>query len=252
MWDSHCHLDFPEFDETRDADLARARELGVSGWIVPGVHAAAWERQDGLSSLPGVVCAAGVHPYWVSDREDCAQAMESLGHRLQTSRAVAVGECGLDAKRGGADLSVQVRWFEAQLDLARSAGLPVIVHQVGAREEFLAVLTRHGRLSAGGVVHGFSGDGSWAKALLDRGLHLGIGVQVARPGRERLRAAVADLPAERLLLETDGPDQGLDGERGRPSDLVRVCAEVAALRGRTPGEVAESSDQAVRELFRVA
>jgi TatD DNase family protein len=246
VFDSHCHLDFPEFDADRPALLASARELGIVGWLVPGVREDLWPAQEALASERGVQLAVGLHPWWLSEVGSIDRVLSALDARITRIGAVAVGECGLDAKRSSAPLAGQIPLFEGQLALARDRQLPVILHQVGARDAFLRAIERVGGLPRGGVVHAFSGDAAWAQALLLRGFHLGFGASVASPKRDRLRQALREVPAERLLLETDAPA----GPSARvPADLANVCRQVAELRGTAAEPLAAQCDANLSSLL---
>jgi TatD DNase family protein len=240
--DSHCHLDFPEFDADRARLLADARAVGVVGWLVPGVHEGLWDAQEALQREPGIRLAVGLHPWWVEPARDLDEAIAALDLRVRRLGAAAVGECGLDAKRGEVAVAQQLSWFEAQLELARDRDLPVIVHQVGAREEFLRALGRAGRLPRGGVVHGFSGDAAWAQALVQRGWHLGFGMAPLGPRRERLREAFRSVPIESVLLETDAPASRKRGQRSVPADIVATTFALAAMRGISSEELRRLGD----------
>lgn len=248
MQDSHCHLDFPEFDADRAELIARARARGVTGWLVPGVHPGLWEAQEALRSEPGVWLAVGLHPWWIPQQGSVGATLAELERRLERLAAVAVGECGLDAKRPGVPLADQLPFFEAQLELARARDLPVILHQVGARTEFLRAIERGGQLRCGGVVHGFSGDASWASALVGRGLYLGFGQSALAARRERLRAVWLEVPLDRVLLETDAPS-GRAGHRSVPADLVDIARELGALRGSAADELSRTSDENLAALL---
>lgn len=242
MLDSHCHLDFPEFDGDRAELVAAARARGIDGFLVPGVHRGLWDAQEALLGEEGIHLAVGLHPWWLNRAGSIDEVMALLAARAERLRAVAIGECGLDAKRAEVGLSEQLPWFEAQLELSRQCDLPVVLHQVGARAEFLRALERGGGLPRGGVVHGFSGDASWAKALVDRGFHLGFGARVLRPEAHRLREALLAVPADRILIETDAPASGRPGTRSVPADLGAICSGLATLRGVPPSELGAASD----------
>jgi TatD DNase family protein len=251
VFDSHCHLDFPELASDLEGHLARALAQGVSGWFVPGCHVAQWAT---LSELIGrrseISVGVGQHPYWSTEVTDVPALIEQAHRAAKELGAVAIGECGLDKGRG-ADLPLQMEVFEGHLALAQDLSLPVVVHQVGCQQELLRCLSRVGMPPAGGVVHGFSGNVSWGRALVARGFHLGVGSQVVRPLRQKLRAAVSALPLERLLLETDAPDQSPEKRPGVPSDLVLVRDTVAALLGVSEDEVGRRTALSARELFRL-
>ena len=169
MYDSHCHLDFPELAGDLDEHLTRARALGIEAWHVPGCGPSQWPRLTPVSDIAGVSIGVGVHPWWVDEvlspsEEDPGalsraldDAMQRLAAELRARGAAALGECGLDrprARSGGPSRERQRLVFEAQLALARELELPVVLHVVGEHGAALELLERVGDLPAGGVVHG--------------------------------------------------------------------------------------------------
>lgn len=248
MLDSHCHLDFAEFDAARAELLAEARALGIEGWLVPGVHEGSWDAQEALVGEEGVRLAVGLHPWWVQEAGLLDAALARLEQRARRLHAVAWGECGLDAKRGQVDVAGQLPWFEAQLELARAAELPLVVHQVGAREEFLQALSRCGGLPRGGVIHGFSGDAAWAHALVQRGFHLGFGAAALDARRARLQEAWRAVPLSAILLETDAP-AGPRGQHSTPADLARIVRGLADLRGLAAEDLVRTGDENLARLL---
>lgn len=250
--DSHVHLDDARFDDDRDQVVARARAAGVDLQIVPSVDRQGWPRVAALSrEYPDVHGAYGLHPVFLRNhRDDDVQALDGwLAHHA----AVAVGEIGLDHYVEGLDPDRQKKLFLDQLAIARSHGLPVIVHARRAVEEVILALRRQGGLR--GVVHSFAGSPEQARQLLDLDFHLGIGGPVTYPRARRLRRIVADLPIERLLLETDAPDQpGTDhrGQRNEPAWIHAVLEQVAMLREEDPAYVAGATSANARHLFGLA
>lgn len=262
MFDSHCHLDFPEFDGDRGASLAAARERGVQAWFVPGCFPEQWGRVAALVGEPGVSVGYGIHPWWAHVVGDRELVLEQLRRFLVEESAVALGECGLDGLRTDeAPAALQEELFEDQLKLACELEFPVVLHQVRARAEFLRCLSRVGLPRAGAVVHGFSGDRAWAQELVKRGCFLGVGPSVTRSQRRKLREALASVPLRTLLVETDAPDQapaveeadprGGD-ERGKPADLARVVEVLAQITEKTVAEVAFTTTRTARQFFRVS
>lgn len=265
LFDSHCHLDFPELARDLEEELRVARAASVTGWLIPGTEPAQWQRLGALSAHPGVRLAVGLHPWWVGEvsRRGASALAEALGAiegKLRELGAVALGECGLDARRAardGTDMSLQLEAFEAQLVLARERSLPIVLHVVDAHGAALALLRRVGRLPAGGVVHGFTGSEGLGREYLALGLHVGLGCQLTSAAARRVREAAARLPLERLLLETDAPDQRprgfalpSDGATfGRPRDLADVAACLAELRGAPLSEVAARTHENALALF---
>lgn len=249
MLDSHCHLDFPEFDANRPELLAEARSAGIDGFVVPGVHPGLWAAQEALAQEAGVFLAVGLHPWWLPKVDSLESTLAELETRARRLGAVFVGECGLDAKRSTLDLAGQTRWLEAELELARALDLPVILHQVGARRELLDVLVRVGTPRPGGVVHGFSGDSAWARALVARGFHLGFGAMALSPKRERLRTAWLSVPLDRVLIETDAPSAVAPARGSVPADLVPIARELARLRGMSEQALSAHSDANLARLL---
>jgi TatD DNase family protein len=251
LFDSHCHLDGPEFDADRDAVVARARAAGVAWQLVPAIDAASW---DGIAAL----CArhSGLHPAWglhpmLLDRHR-PEHLAQLRTRVEADRPRAIGECGLDYFIEGLDPDTQRTYFRAQLEIARDFALPVVVHARRALEEVTATLRKVGGLT--GVVHSFSGSPEQARQLFDLGFHLGLGGPVTYERARRLHAVVRSMPLDRLLLETDAPDQpgaGHQGERNEPCRLVQVAEAIAALRGEPVEAIAAATTANACRLFGV-
>ena len=262
LFDSHIHLDFfsseipkhEEFSEQKRV-IGEAVASGITAYFVPGTRVAQWQEPEQLCSAPPV-CGAqfyaglGQHPYWASEVTDFEGFAASLTEAIKRVGAVAIGECGLDKGRGG-DMAHQIALFETHLSVAKELNLPCVVHCVGTQAELFASLARVGLGPAGGVVHGFSGDRSFAQALIRRGLLLGLGPAVTRTSRQRLRDAAAELPEEAYVLETDAPDQRVDpaSSQGSPLDLIRVAQELADLRKQPLETISEQSTRNAQRLF---
>lgn len=244
MWiDSHCHLDAPEFDADRAEVLHRARAAGVATLVLPAVECANFESVRLLAHACDGVYALGIHPLYVA-RAGAAD-LDRLGAALQAARGdprlVAVGEIGLDHFVPGLDRRLQEEFYLAQLRLARSAGLPVIVHVRRSADALLAGLRRIE--VPGGLAHAFNGSPQQAAAFVALGLRLGFGGALTFERALRIRALARELPGEALVLETDAPDippQWLyrtaaeraagAASRNEPAELPRIGACLAALR----------------------
>ena len=249
LYDSHCHLDAPEFDPDRSAVVARARAAGVRMQLVPAVARAGWEKLRALCAADrGLRPAYGLHPMFLDQHQPAH--LDDLAQWLADERPAAVGECGLDHFVEGLDPAVQRIYFIRQLELAREFDLPVVVHARRAVDEVIAALRRIGGLR--GVVHSWSGSAEQARQLFGLGFHLGIGGPVTFERAQRLRRTVASMPIEWLLLETDAPDQpGVchRGQRNEPGLLPEVLEVVAGLRGETPAAVAAATTANAVRLF---
>lgn len=259
MFDTHCHLDFEPFDHDRAAACERAHGLGVLGVHIPGVFPEQWSRARSLALLhtdSGVRIGSGVgiHPQFLADLTPAAldAGLTNLQAAAMQEHAEAIGECGLDgpvAKRGGPSLDDQVRVLDVHLEVARALELPIVLHVLRAHGRALEVLQRHGSLPAGGVLHSYSGSAELVPRYAQLGLCFSFGGVVTRANARRPHAAVRAVPSDRLLLESDGPDQPLLGRsRGAPEDLPVTAQAVAQLRGEPA--IAEITHANANRLFR--
>jgi TatD DNase family protein len=247
--DTHCHLDVAEFDADRHRVLSAARAAGVGAIVVPAIQAAGW---SGLIRLcageSGLYPALGLHPVYLTAHLD--EHLEDLVRLIEVSHPVAVGEIGLDFFLRGLDRERQMALFEAQLGVAASTGLPVLIH---ARKSHDQVLTALGRNRVvGGIVHAFNGSRQQAFKYLDLGFRLGFGGMITFARSTRLRALARELPLDALVLETDAPDLTVAshrGERNSPEYLPEVLAALAQVRGDDPDVVAEGTTRNARDLL---
>ncbi|MBS9402622.1 TatD family hydrolase [Halomonas sp. TRM85114] len=247
--DAHCHLDFPDFDADREAVFERARARGVRGFVVPGTTRARWDLVLVLGKRDDVEVCLGLHPYFIDQHRE--SDLEALDQALAAHpEIVAVGECGIDA-RFADTLGDQWRFFDAQLRLAKRHRLPVVIHCVQANDR-VAKRLRQLDLSAGGLIHAFSGSPEQARQFLDLGFTLGLGGALTHERAKRLHRAVASLTDEGFVLESDSPDMplaGLQGERNEPANVAEVCKHVAKLREQTIDQVAALSTANAERLF---
>ncbi|GIX35776.1 MAG: hypothetical protein KatS3mg126_1555 [Lysobacteraceae bacterium] len=248
-FDSHCHLDAPEFQDDLPGVLARARAAGVCGMLVPAVTPTGWAGLAQLAEREADLHAAfGLHPLFV-DAESLA-ALAALPAFLDRHPAVAIGECGLDLGPGAPDPALQLEALRFQLRLARDRGLPVVLHARRAVEAVIQELRRLPGLR--GVVHSFSGSPEQARQLCRMGFLLGLGGPVTYARARRLRPLAAALPVEHLVLETDAPDQPPSwrrGQRNEPAELPRIGAVLAELRRTDPDSLASATRASLRRVF---
>jgi TatD DNase family protein len=261
--DTHCHLDRPEFDGDRGAVLARARAAGVTDVVVPAIGPDGW---PGLLALcrsdPGLHPALGIHPQLLPalDPRGDDRRLSDLEGALGRGGAVAVGECGLDGVTAAgptgaafpATLDRQVRVLEGHLALAARFRLPVLLHGLKALDPLRETLERAG-LPAGGVFHSYSGAAAQVAPFVRLGLHLALSGPVTYERARRPLEAARAIPPDRLLLETDAPDQTPRPHRGRnePAYLAEVRDGVARALGLPPAEVDALTTANARALFRL-
>lgn len=249
--DAHCHLDFPRFDGCLESELAAARAVGVSGFVVPGVRAKHWGRVQALATSPhkGIYYCLGIHPWYVG--EHSGQDLDNLETLLSghSELCVGVGECGLDRLRG--DLAIQLPWFEAQVKIASRYGYPLVIHSVKTHDEVFSILRRLNWCRPA-LIHGFSGSYQQAKKLVDLGCYIGVGGVITHSHSRKTRDAVARLPLEALILETDAPDmapEGVAAGRNAPSELIRIAEALAELRGMPEAALAPVLLENVQALY---
>jgi TatD DNase family protein len=247
--DTHCHLDVPAFDADRDQVLAAARRNGVSAIVVPGIHAPGW---NGLLELcarnADLYPALGLHPVYLERHRE--GDLRDLEERLTRDRPLAVGEIGLDFLVEGLDHARQQRLFEAQLTLARDAGLPVLLHVRKAHDQVLSILKRIRVI--GGIAHAFNGSLQQAGRYMDLGFRLGFGGMLTYQRSSRLRALARQLPLTALVLETDAPDMTVAahrGERNSPEYLPDCLQALAEVRDEAPEAVAAQTSTNACELL---
>ena len=247
--DTHCHLDAAEFDGDRAAVHAAARAAGVGCIVVPAVAVDGFaQTKSVVAAHAGCVAAYGIHPLYVPAANEADIA--TLRRWLAAERPVAVGEIGLDFYTGDEDRVHQEWFFAEQLALAREFDLPVILHVRRAVDRVLWHLRRSG--VRGGIAHAFNGSRQQADEFIRLGFVLGFGGAATFSGSTRIRALAAALPAEAIVLETDAPDippAWLDGSRNSPAELPRIAAEIAALRGVAPAELAAATGANARRVL---
>lgn len=233
--DAHTHLDSEAFDGDRDLVVGRARQAGVTGFVLCASDPDRWDRTAAVARAVGGDLFLGLHP-WAASETGPAERDELLA-RLRTIDLDGVGEIGLDTLHasGPDEARRQREAARAQLAVARERDVPVALHCVRAYPELLAIAERDGLPRAGGMVHGWSGPADQVERAVRLGLHVSFGPLILRDKARKARESVARVPADRLLVETDCPTVRIPGvDRGEPAHLLDVVAGVAALRGEDP------------------
>ena len=254
--DIGINLGHDSYDHDRDEVIARAHAVGVVQMVVTGATLAGSVRAVALArEHPGRLFAtAGVHPHHAAELDTAS--LEALAELARIPEVVAVGECGLDYFRNFSPRAAQQQAFHRQLELAAQVGKPVFLHQRDAHDDFVAILREHAT-SWRGVAHCFTGANEELRCYLQLGLAIGITGWICDERRgAHLAALMPRVPAERLLLETDGPyllPRDLTpkpaSRRNEPAYLPHVAAAVARARSETVESLARSSTAAARTLF---
>jgi TatD DNase family protein len=255
--DIGINLGHDSYDVDRDAVISRAEKAGVVQMIVTGASLDGSRKAIELarSRRRELFATAGVHPHHATElNAESLSELEELAHRPEV---VAAGECGLDYFRDFSPRPVQRQAFHRQLELAAKMGKPVFLHQRDAHEDFLAILREHRKTLVGGVTHCFTGNAHELTAYLDLGFAIGITGWICDERRgAHLLPLMREIPADRLLLETDGPyllPRDLSpkpaSRRNEPAYLPHITEAVARARGESVTALARSSTAATRKLF---
>jgi TatD DNase family protein len=269
LTDTHCHLDLETFDGDRDEAIRRAQEKGVVRILIPGLTPTSSQAVVKLAqSHPILYAAVGIHPNeaatWVDNESP------SMLHQLAVSpKVVAIGEIGLDYYWNATPADYQQQILKDQLDLAGDIGLPVILHSreknegvsgkcardlLRILEDWMARLrsTQNKLAKHPGVLHSFSGSLEDAQRAIKLGFYIGVTGPVTYKNAEERRRMIANLPIERLLIETDSPflaPQPHRGERNEPAFVSHIADKIAQIQTRTPQEVASATAANAAQLF---
>jgi TatD DNase family protein len=256
--DSHAHIDGPEFDADRDEVIQRARDAGVSAILNVGTGdplGGAFERAVELAEkYKDIYTAIGTHPHDARLFDDKAeQRITSL--LKQSSRVIAWGEIGLDFHYDNSPRDVQREVFRRQLDLARDARLPVIIHTREAEDETIEILASHLAASKlAGIMHCFSGSLRLAQQALELGFLISFSGIVTFKKADELRAIARRVPLDRLLIETDSPFLSpvpFRGKRNEPAYVVEVARCLASIHDLGVEEIARISTENFTRLFKL-
>lgn len=252
--DTHCHLDMSAYKDDLAEVVGRAKSHGVNRIITVGIDLASSREAIRLTeNHPGIFATVGVHPHNVAALAD--EDYEELAVLAKKPGVVAYGEIGLDFHYNYAPAEIQVAHFSRQVALAKQLDLPLVVHDRDAHAEVLAVLAEARPFPAGGVMHCFSGDTEFARAILDLGFYVSIPGVITFGKSEIMQEAVRHIPLERLVLETDGPFLAPEPRRGRRNEsalLLFTAEKVAELKGVSLDEVALATTANAERLFHLS
>jgi TatD DNase family protein len=250
--DSHCHLDFPEFASELDAVVARARAAGV-GRIV-SISTRVKKHAQLLSiaeKYPDVFCSVGTHPHHVQEEGDigAAELIARAGH----SKVVAIGEAGLDYHYDNGPRALQAKSFREHIAAARETKLPLVIHSRDCDDDMGRLLAEEmGKGAFAAVLHCFTGGPALATKAIELGLFISFTGILTFKNSAALRDIAKDLPADRILVETDAPYLAPvphRGKRNEPAYVVETARVLAEARGGSPDEVARQTTENFFRLF---
>lgn len=250
--DTHAHLDFDSFNEDREVVIQRAIQNQVLAIITIGTDLKSSKNAVLLAEkYASIYAAVGIHP------SDCAEAedndFEEIRELAKHEKVVAIGEVGLDYYRMHAEKDKQKDTFGRQIKLARELKLPLIIHNRDAHEDVYNMIISEKATEVGGVFHSFTGDEKFLENILLTNFHISFTGAITYKNNDS-EALIANVPLERLLLETDSPFLSpipLRGKRNEPSLIVHTAKRIAEIRGITIDQLAEVTSENAGALFQI-
>jgi TatD DNase family protein len=251
--DSHCHLDFPDFAAELDAVVERARGVGIARMVTISTRVA---RQGDLLAIaerfPDVYASVGTHPHYAHEELDVTAA--DLVAHARHPKVVAIGEAGLDYHYDRSPRPAQERGFRTHIQAARETGLPLVIHSREADADTAHILEEEmGQGAFPAVLHCFTGGADLARRAIALGLFISFTGILTFKNSTALRAIAAELPADRILVETDAPYLApgkMRGKRNEPAFVVETAKVLAETRGVSSEEIARTTSENFFRLFR--
>ena len=250
--DSHCHLDFPELAADRDGLLARAQEAGVGLMVTISTRVKRFDEIRAIAEAnENVYCSVGTHPH--NAAEECEVAAAELVRLAAHPKVVAIGEAGLDYHYDHSPRDAQAASFRVHIEAARETGLPLVIHAREADEDIAAILEEESARGAFPfVLHCFTSGAELARRGLALGGYVSFSGVLTFKKADALRAIAAEVPLDRLLVETDAPYLAPEPQRGRvnePSYVAHTAARLGEVRGLSREEIAVATTENFFRLF---
>lgn len=253
IFDTHAHYDDEAFDEDRDALLAELPGNGIARVVNVGASLASCGRTIELMNRYDYIYGAiGVHPSETAELND--RAFDWLRQQCQLGKCVAVGEIGLDYYWDEPDRELQKEWFRRQLNMARELDKPVIIHSRDAAKDTVELMTEEHAEEIGGVIHCYSYTKETAEVFLKMGFYFGIGGVLTFKNAKKLKEAVAYIPLERIVLETDCPYLAPEPNRGKRNSSLNipyVIKALAEIKGVEEETVRQAAWENAHKLYRL-
>jgi len=250
--DSHCHLDFPDFQGELDSIISRAREAGLIRMVTISTRVRRHGEVRAVAErFPDVFCSVGTHPHYA--REELEISAADLVARTQHPKVVAIGEAGLDYHYHNSPRDAQERGFRNHIAAARETGLPLVIHSRDADDDMARILEEEmGEGTFPAVLHCFTGSSDLARRAIALGLFISFTGIVTFKKSDELRRIAASLPADRFLIETDAPYLApgvFRGKRNEPAYVVETAKVLAEVRGVSYAELARQTTANFFRLF---
>ena len=250
--DSHCHLEYKGLVEDQQGVLSRARAAGVEGFLSISTRQREWDQVIATATRESDVWASvGIHPHEADSHSDLGEA--ALLAAAAHPKVIAIGETGLDYYYDHSDRETQKALFRRHISVARQTGLPIIIHTRDAEADTAAILADEMEQGAyPALIHCFTASAEFARTVLDLGLTISLSGIVTFKNAKDLQAIAAQLPEDRILVETDAPFLAPVPHRGRtcePAFTADTARFVAGLRGVEPEALAETTTRNFTRLF---
>jgi TatD DNase family protein len=250
--DSHCHLDFRDFAEERDAVVARAGEAGVTHMVTISTRVRRHAEVLAIAErYANVFCSVGTHPHNAQEERDIGA--EELIARSTHPKVVAIGEAGLDYFYHHSPREAQEQGFFAHIAAARQTGLPLVIHSRDADADMARILEEEmGKGTFQAVLHCFTGSRELAERAIALGLSISFTGILTFKKSDELRAIAASLPADRIMVETDAPYLApgkFRGKRNEPAYVVEIAKVLADVRAVSLEEIARQTTDNFFRLF---
>ncbi len=247
--DTHCHLDFPDFDQDREEVILRAKEKGVGCIINIGSSSEGSQRSVELAKkYDSIYATVGIHPHEADNLDQ--EALDIIRNLAKEDKVVAIGEIGLDYFKNYSKPENQRPLFIFLLKLAKDLNLPLVIHSREAESDTLELLKPI--LPHKVVIHCFSGDENFLKECLDLGIFVSFTCNITYKKAQNLRNIVKLAPLEKVFLETDAPylsPEGLRGRRNEPANVRILAEEIALIKQIGIEELASITSQNARKFF---
>ena len=250
--DTHCHLDFPDFEAERDAIVARAREAGVGQMITISTRVKRFETILAIAeAYPNVFCSVGTHPHNADEELDITT--EDLVRLSAHPKVVAIGEAGLDYFYDNAPREAQAEGLRNHIAAARLTGLPLVIHSRSADEDMAAILTEEtGKGAFPFLLHCFSSGPDLARIGVELGGYVSFSGILTFPKSEELREIAKTVPHDRMIVETDAPylaPKPFRGKRNEPAYVAHTAAVLAETIGVSNEEIARITTENAFRIF---
>jgi len=250
LFDTHCHIDFNDFDHDRDDVINSASKQGVNQILVPAVSQSNWLKTiDICQQYNSCRLALGLHPIFIEQHQP--QHLVELDQLIEQHKPVAVGEIGLDYYRKDLDKEKQLLFFSKQLVIAKQRKLPVIIHNRKAHDDCLSILKEHDISS--GIIHAFNGSIQQAHHYIELGFLLGFGGMLTFDRSRKLKELAKQIPLTSIVLETDAPDMTVmqfKGQRNSPEYIPYILEAVSELKSMPSNEVAKITSNNANKLLK--